>query len=322
MKNQIKILTAISLAIVTVFVSIAVAVAGTPNVTGSESVQQAIVDLGVTEGDINLIDEHENAYGDKQFTYADDKYTYYMDAASSELIFAVMNSDKMTVLVENALEITPLEIAKADELFASELQKLFPQYDIKNLTVNVITDNGSPIDYFIYEAQEISGDIVVNRANISFGIDGSLTSFGGTYNKLDDFEGSDKYNKDEIALIAYNYLLSIKEEVEKAMIPSEDTGADIKTNGGEGVILPDGVKSIDDVVEEQLPEYKLYLNSVADLDNIAINREMHNGKVVWFANFTIKTSWGEVDSIFNPMISMEIDAMNGEIIEVLSTDGA
>ena len=106
------------------------------------------------------------------------------------------------------------------------------------------------------------------------------------------------------------------------MLSSEDPGADIKTNGGEGVILPDGVKSIDDVVEEQLPEYKLYLNTVKDLNNIKMNREVHNGKVVWFANFTISTSWGEVDSMFNSMISMEIDAMTGEIIEVLSTDGA
>jgi hypothetical protein len=37
--------------------------------------------------------------------------------------------------------------------------------------------------------------------------------------------------------------------------------------------------------------------------------------------FTLRTSWGEVDSIFNPLVNMRIDAMTGEKIEVISTDG-
>ena len=52
----------------------------------SISVRSAIESLGVSEGELKFVSQTENVYGDKQLTYSDDNYNYYMDMKTAELI--------------------------------------------------------------------------------------------------------------------------------------------------------------------------------------------------------------------------------------------
>lgn len=316
---KIKICTLIILGLILFFSMGLVSIL--PSDYEAEHAKQSISNLGISEGELKFVGQKENSYGKKQYTYTDNIYTYILDANSSEVVFTKLNTDKMKQLTEKASGITPTDREKTDLKIKGTIKKLFLDYNLDYTTVNIITDNGSPLDYILYEIEEKHGNIVVNRAVIGYGIDGSLTSFGGTHNKLDDFKGSDNYSEAQIINIAYDYLASNKSKIEAAMIPSEDSGTDMKTYNDDEVVPPDGIKSIDEVVEVKLPEYKLELNNYKDLKDISIMKEMFNGSIVWKVNFTLNTSWGKVDSIFNPLINMKIDAMTGNIIEVISTDG-
>ena len=96
--------------------------------------------------------------------------------------------------------------------------------------------------------------------------------------------------------------------------------ADIKENADDGFVLPDGVNSLDEVVEQKLPDYKILVNSNKDLTGINMVKEMYRGSVVWVVEFTLNTSWGEVDDMFNGLVLMIIDAQTGDVLEVASTD--
>lgn len=292
-----------------------------------EAAVQKLQSMGILEGELELIEQRKDINGALQYEYQDQKYTYIIAADSGDMVFAKMNSDKLDNLVIKASSIEAVALGEAQQLAQKTLSSAFPSYQLKDISLEAFTGNGNPIDYVIYTIEEKHDDIIVNRAVVSIGIDGSVTSFGGTNNSLSDFDDSGKFTQEQIQSIIYDYFAQNKSGFEKSMQPTLESTFDIKLDQEKDVlidadewILPDGINSIEEYKAEKLPDYKLYLNSIKDMKFDKIYREKYNDTIVWCASFSLRSNWGDAESILNPYIVARVDAKTGQIVDIISTD--
>lgn len=328
MKAQSIRLTIVVAIFVVLMLCVSIAFAANPASIQKEAAVEKIQSMGILEGELKFIEQRQDIKGELQYEYQDQKYTYIIAADSGDIVFAKMNSDKLDSLVMKASSLKAVALEEAQQLAQKTISSAFPSYKTEDVEIESITGNGNPIDYVIYTIEERHDDIIVNRAVISIGIDGSVTSFGGTNNSLSDFDGTDRYTGEQIRSLIYGYFARNKSDFEKAMQPTFEPSTDKTTAQNKDLptdtdewILPDGIESIEDYKEEKLPDYKLYLSSIKDMEFDEIYREKYNDTIVWCASFSLRSSWGDVESILNPYVVVRVDAKTGTVVDIISTSG-
>lgn len=283
---------------------------------------QQITDLGISKGTLKLIEERKDAVGNTIQLLSDDYYSYYFDPSNKEVLVIVANNDVMEKIVENSSKLSLDSVPNIDNDVLGNIKKIFPEYNLDSLKIDLDTESGSPIEFFQYTIREYSNDIQINKAHLSFSYDGQLTFVNGSHNELDVNKDYSKIDSSAAIEIAFSYLMKTKDAYEKNANSSlAEASFEEYIVATEDMILPDGVKVGDTFRLEKLPAYEIYLDSHSDMNVIRNEKLMYEDTVAWLIEFTVCTSWGKYDTIFNPLIHIYVDASTGEILEMNMTDG-
>lgn len=286
----------------------------------SAAMSKAISSLDLQEGELTVVSQMKGAKGNTILICEDNNYSYYVNESTNEVVVVSMNTRMMEKKVASAPEVSSLSTKQSDAIIQEVITKYFPEYDPKNLVVDVDSESGSPIEYYRYSVSEIQDDIQINRALISLSYDGQLTLLYGSHNSIDSSKNYSAISQDDAKSVAFEYMMNQKETLEKNVDFSNTVEEEIIV-ATEDMILPDGVSVGDEFVLERLPNFQIKLNSIEDMDFIQVKKVVYNDTVAWFLEFIVDTSWGEYDTIFNPLVHVYIDASTGKVLEMNTTDG-
>lgn len=283
---------------------------------------QEVKSLGLSSGALKLIGESKDAGGNTVQKLCDDRYTYFFDPAKREVRVIIANDDVMEKIVDDASGLSMQLVPAADNDIMNVIRKFFPEYDLDAVKVDVDTESGSPIEFFQYTIREYKDDVQINKAQISISIDGQVTFVHGSHNRIGESEDYSKISSSDAIDIAFSYLTKAKSEYEEKMNPHlDEASAEEYIIATEDMLLPDGVKVGDTFKPEKLPAYKIFLDGKNDMNVIRNEKLMYGDTVAWLVEFTVRTSWGEYDSIFDPLIHIYVDASTGDVLEMNMTDG-
>lgn len=283
---------------------------------------QEVMDLGLNSGTLRLVEERKDAIGNTIQIMRDDCYTYYYDTERKEVIVITINDSIMEKIVKDASDISMERIPLVDIDVMRYIKEIFPKYHLDTIKIDLDTESGSPIEFYRYTVHEYQDDIQTNRAQLSFSIDGQLTFVYGSHNEIDESKNYSRINEYDAIKIAYSYLVDKKDQYEKAMNANySEHDSEKLITATEDMVLPDGVKVGETFELERLPVYEIFISSPDDM-NISMNQKVVYGDTVaWLVEFTVKTSWGDVDPLFNPLFHVYVDAETGKVIELNTTDG-
>lgn len=279
--------------------------------------------LGLTTGTLRLLEERKDVDGNVIQRFADDQYSYYYSPSNREVVVISANDEVMEKIVQDASGLSLELVPAIDNDVMKYIKAFFPEYNLETVKIDLDTESGSPIEFFQYTIRDYRNEIQTNSAQISFSIDGQLTFVHGSHNKLDDSKDYSKINDSEAVRLACAYLIEKKAELEEnANASLSEQTADEYITATDDMVLPDGVKVGETFKVEKLPAYEVYINSPDDINIITNQKLIYNDTVAWLVEFTVNTSWGEVDTIFNPLVHVYIDAATGKVLEMNMTDGS
>lgn len=283
---------------------------------------QEVKDLGLSTGTLRLIEERKDAVGNTIQKMSDDNYSYFFDPTKKEVLVIVANDAVMEGIVKEAstlsMELTP----GVDNDIMSNIIKFFPEYNLDAVKIDLDTESGSPVEFFQYTIREYKNDIQINKAQMSFSYDGQLTFVYGSHNQLDETKDYSIIGASDAVEIAFSHLRKLKDAYEENINSSlVDDSTDEYITATEDMVLPDGVKVGDTFKLEKLPSYEIFIDSQSDINVIRNEKLMYGNTVAWLIEFTVQTSWGKYDTIFNPLIHIYVDAATGNVLEVNMTDG-
>lgn len=290
--------------------------------SSNETDCQAVMDLGLSTGNLRLVEERKDAVGNTIQLLRDDYYSYFFDPMKNEVIVVTANDNIMEQITKNASTLSMELVPGVDNDIISYVSKFFPEYNLDDVKIDLDTESGSPIEFFQYTIREYENDIQVNKAQISFSYDGQLTFIYGSHNQLDEGKDYSKISASDAVGIAFSHLTKTKNAYEEGMNSSlaEDAAEEYIT-ATDDMILPDGVKVGDTFRLERLPTYEIFIDDQNDMNVIKNEKLVYEDTVAWLVEFTVRTSWGEYDSIFNPLIHIYVDASTGDVLEINMTDG-
>ena len=322
----IKSIVGILVLVLLLSMSLLLAGASSPKAKSDETTEidcKEIMALGLSKGSIRLIEERNDVAGNVIQHFVDDQYSYYFSPSERKVLVIVANDALMERIVRDASGLSMKIVPAVDNDIMSCIEKFFPEYNLETVIIDLNTESGSPIEFFQYTIRDFHNDIQTNSAQISFSIDGQLTFVYGSHNRLDASKDYSKISDSEAIRIACTYLVDKKTELENAAnADASKQTSDEYIIATEDMVLPDGVKVGDTFKIEKLPIYEIFINTSDDMDVITNQKLVYNDTVAWLVEFTIKTSWGEIDTIFNPLVHIYVDATTGKILEMNMTDGS
>lgn len=263
------------------------------------------------------VDTVESQAGEVLLIYEDDEYLYYVEQNSKRVILVQMKPDDMERLGDEYSKSQDNTITEesAHQIMRYVIDSIFPEYNLDNLSINLDSDTGSHIEYYIYTIKEMHEDAVLNLATVSIAFNGEVTIVSGTHNTKESFGKIDGLSKEDAIRIAYEYVLEEKKSLDSED-PLEYAGDGEVLIATEDMVLPDGVNVGDEIHIEKLPRLEYFVDDVNDLHIIEMSKVSYLKRVVWQLAFSIDTSWGEIDEALNPIVVMYIDIETGEILMV------
>ena len=159
---------------------------------------------GFSDGNVILIGDMTDFYGEKVYMCSDTKYEYYIDDDSFHIRVASLNSteyEKLMLSKQVALEEREF-VQKGHDLIAI----LFPFMDENYLEIEYQLSTEESIRTPSFTITERRDDCLVNNGSIDLSRNGTLISFGSTYNSFDDFKDTNKFNKKEICEMVFSEL--------------------------------------------------------------------------------------------------------------------
>ncbi len=330
MKKNIKItICIISVMLLVVFAGIMTAMASTPtpSIMGvtplsgevSEAITTEIQALEISRGELKLVAEQQNHWGDQRLICQDDNYQYFIDAESSKVVSMVLNSERLDKLANLSTDIRTAKDYTA--LVYSYTDTFLRSFGKNTMKIESHINAENPVEYVSFEIIDQVGDCLVNTGYMSFAIDGTLVVFGGTSNTIDDFKDSDKLSKSMIKDIVFKELIDINSEMKTQGANSTVAETEkIDPPLREGDINPEDEQIGKEPVET--PPFEIYIKSVNDVNFKKIYKTIYNGSVVWTVEAQVYTSWGKIDEIFNYIFCFKVDANNGNIIEAEVISGS
>lgn len=247
------------------------------------------------------IDTMETSTGNILWILSDGEYLYYVSPSDGSLVSMILEDtpSEEIVLSYDTQSSSTISTAEAEEILLTVLATYFPEYDLNSLVISASDLSASPLEYFRFQIEEIVDQTRVNIAAVSLSFTGTLVSLSGTHYTLADFNAGTSsasgtlISQEDLASIASEFL-----SAENAAL-TESTGES----------------------SSDLPAYTLYVENGSDIYYPQAIRVMYNGNVCWEYQFYVKSSWGEIDVIFNPLLTLYIDASTGEVADYLMTDG-
>ena len=274
------------------------------------------------DDDYILLKTTENNYGQSIKVYTDGEYEYSVLKETGELLAVTLTAENMEMIISEYSESSPiLSMDDARNKLNEEISNWFPEYDLASLVVNCNELTGNPIEEYIFIVEEIINNTRVNVASFAFAYDGTLSNFYGTHNTIEMFEGNLNLSEEDALAAAYAFILSAKEDIEQGMKPTEPLENGGVIHAEEGMILPDGVSVGDDFTPLIMPDYQITFSNIEDMKNVSVIKVMTQGRIAWSVDFSIQTTWGEINEIFNPEYTILIDAETGKVLNVFVTDG-
>ncbi len=261
-----------------------------------------LLDLeGARNKELTVLRKDEKEYG-TNIVYGDENYEYYVSEIDNNIISVVMTEDTKKSLEDVYLQKEPESITPedADKITADIMRKLYSDYDKKEYRITGGEPTGSYIEQYIYMIEEIKNNSIINTASISIAYDGQITSIFATYNNEEMFQNEPLISESEAKEIVLIYILEQKAIAEKAAL--------------EQMELEDEEQK--PVMENELPTYEIYVETIDDFQQLEIAQVMHKGKQCYQLEFGILTSYGSIDSIFNPYYAIMVDMESGEVLDV------
>ena len=283
---------------------------------------KAIGALGLRKGELKVVEEQPNIQGDIIQKLSDDSYSYFYDTKKDAVIVISANDQAMDKIIKNAPEDFMVGLSETKIDIKKYVNKFFPEYDLENIKVELDMSSGSPVESYRYKISDYQDNVQINNAQMSFSYDGQLTFVYGTHNIIGDFVTYNTISEQKAISIAFSHLFSLKKEIEDEANKNYTTENNSKEIiATEDMMLPDGINPGDSFVQEKLPWYQIYLNNISDMNVLKCEKIIYENTVVWLVEFTVKTSWGDIDTIFNPLMHVYVDAQSGNVLEMNSTDG-
>ena len=266
------------------------------------SVVAHIHEIGLSGGVFSLDGEMENVTGEVVYICSDDTYSYYISSDFHLIIATLKDLDSMYSDAPDTIAIKEDELVeKGYDLIPALFPYLNPTY--LRFAPDFDFDSVGSVRVLFLERVD---DCLVNIGSLELSKLGTPISFSATCNSIDDFKDSNRFLKDEIYTRAYEELLEGKEIVEVSGGFDTDGIIGLLPPGGDWV----GFENIDGGYPQ---EFKLYLETQSDVSFIRVEKEIaNNGTIIWIIEAQIKTSWGEIDSMFDYIWYLKIDADSGE----------
>lgn len=285
----------LALALLCVVVFVGCAPPTEPVAEAYRSAYEAVNALELHSGELRVLEDSKNAAGDKIQTLEDDAYVYRFNAEEKELVSICASTKEMEEIVRRAGEtVESGDLTKEIDVMGI-VRTYFPEYEPQTVQIEQEMGSGDPIGWYRYTVRDLRDELVLNTARIEFSYDRQLTFLQGTHNTLDAGMETLSCTREEAVAIAFRYLV-------------EDMAAAQRgENGG--------------AFAEEMPEYEVFFDTVEDMRDLKMEKRMHGKRVAWLVEFTVHTSWGEVDDIFDPLIHIYVDAQTGEVLEMNQTDG-
>lgn len=245
----------------------------------------------------------ENVHGEIIDIYSDNIHRYYIFRATNELNVLSLPDERKELLVQKYSD-NPDALIFADaaeERLREAILQYFPEYDDSKLKLESNDESGSPLEYYSYIVYEYDGMNRVNTASISIAFDGTVTLVTGSHNSPEVFKGSDVYTDSQIESIVFDYVLNEKDRLAQEIHP-EGEYRDVNGN--------------------IMPQYKFLVSSHEDMKDFSLEKIVYNGKACWQAEFTLVSSWSEIDDIYditNIVFHVYVDAISGEVVHYLHT---
>jgi len=271
---------------------------------------QIILNYGLGEGEIRLIPLQEavnagyiteDAWGNSYIIFTDDLYQYTFYEKDNSLLSIRSNTE----WDENFATINLLSDEEYVEIALELISLVLPAFNMDTTSILPTWDRAdSNLDRLWLHLYDRQGNCLVNSGAVSLSRDGSLSFIMGGDNTIDDFKDSYIFSEYDIKNIVFDFLVSTEPKELLNLIYGEGYFSDDADN---------------DNSSSQLPDFMLLIQSKDDLNfRILEKRVNHNRDIIWVAEVQAETSWGQVDDLFNFAFSFIIDAMTGDVLEILT----
>ncbi len=289
--------------------------------TATQDVIEEVKALNLAKGDISFDSAMKNASGETLNIWKDDKYRYYVNAETAEVVTLALREEELEKIL--TLPVAASSQVDYKALATSYLEALAGDMASGDMTVEAQYNKENPVEYATFEIGNKVGDREQNRATMSFAIDGTLVLFSQTRNAVSKTKDTAVLSEDAVRDIVFQDLKN--DAMEAKRNTSGETGKDEVTQKTDPP-LKEGEGNPDD---EQIgkkhvetPEFEIYVDTPDDIKFLKVAQSVNDDVVVWSVKVQINTSWGEVDSLFNYIVSYQIDAATGEIIEKQTISGS
>jgi len=282
---------------------------------------KAISILGLRNGELKVVEEQQNIQGDIIQKLSDDSYSYFYDTSKDAVIVLSACDQVMNKIVKEAPDNFMSSLSETEIDINKYIHQFFPEYNLNTIKISLDTSSGSPLESFRYTISDYQDGTKVNNAQMSFSYDGQLTFLYGTHNNHNNFKTYGNISEKDAISIAFSYLSNLKKDIENDANKNYTDDVPETIIATDDMILPDGVKPGETFISQKLPRYVIYLDTESDMSILSTEKTIYGNRVAWLIEFIVKTSWGDIDTIFNPLIHVYVDIENGNVLEMNSTNG-
>lgn len=245
----------------------------------------------------------DDTYGNMQISCYDDQYIYTFDE-NQNFISARIRDE----LIDTYIFGQSGDLTSYDDLIERCVSSCLTAFDPASTEI-LLDKTEYETDITLLDRR---GECLVNTGTIDMTNDGVLLYVGGTRNTYDEFINDDFIDYEEAIDTVITALFDYQDYLEKYGLPydsgSDDSNTDlgdlIGFEAGESLIVP-------------TPEFKLLFETENDIDILLCEKQKIDNQVLWVVQAKVDTSWGDMDPILNFTYEYHLDAISGDVVDII-----